>query len=167
MWASGMESVPHVASREDSPGVVVMPPAVLLTCLLLGGVLEWLLPPDGLGAHIAVFLAGAVLAVAGFAFMMWGHGRFKALEVSVVTVRPASLLVTGGAYLFSRNPMYIGILALFAGVAMCVESAWLCAALLVFFLYLSLYVIPREEAYLSRRFGSEYADYCKQVRRWL
>lgn len=33
--------------------------------------------------------------------------------------------------------------------------------------YFSIYVIPREEAYLKRRFGLEYADYCEKVRRWL
>jgi len=167
MWASGVESGQHVAARLDSPGVVVMPPAVLLSCLILGAVLEWFLPPEGLGAPLSVSLAGAVLAVAGFAFMMWGHGRFKALDVSVVTVRPASQLVTGGAYRRSRNPMYTGMIATYAGVAMCVAGVWLCATLILFFLYLSLYVIPREEAYLVRRFGSEYADYCKRVRRWL
>jgi protein-S-isoprenylcysteine O-methyltransferase Ste14 len=34
-------------------------------------------------------------------------------------------------------------------------------------LYLSLYVIPCEEAYMERVFGEEYSAYCRRVRRWL
>ena len=99
--------------------------------------------------------------------MMWGHGQFKALGVNVKTVLPASHLVADGAYRFSRNPMYVGFIAMLAGLGIAVASVWLCAMCLPFFAYFSLYVIPREEAYLARRFGAEYAAYRAKVRRWL
>jgi protein-S-isoprenylcysteine O-methyltransferase Ste14 len=39
-------------------------------------------------------------------------------------------------------------------------------AALPLFLYLSLYVIPREEAYMERVFGDRYRAYRTRVRRW-
>ena len=152
---------------EDSPGVVVMPPAVFLAALLGGGALEYLLPPAALHAPMALRVAGIAVAVAGFAFMMWGHGRFRKLGVNVVTVRPASRLVTDGAHRLSRNPMYVGLLTLLAGIGLATASVWLGGMVVPLLAYFRFYVIPREEAYLARRFGPEYADYRRQVRRWL
>jgi len=37
----------------------------------------------------------------------------------------------------------------------------------VLFVLLNRCVVPREEAILSRRFGTEYMAYCRRVRRWL
>ncbi len=41
------------------------------------------------------------------------------------------------------------------------------AAYLPLGLYLSRYVIPREEAYMQRKYGEAYRDYSRQVRRWV
>ena len=153
--------------REDSPGVVIMPPAIVLALALTGIALETTLPPDRGRDMPALVWSGIVLAALGFAFMMWGHGRFKALGVNVVTVLPASRLVTGGANRFSRNPMYVGFVAMLLGVGLALASVGFCAMTVPLVFYFSVYAIPREEAYLKRRFGLEYADYCEKVRRWL
>lgn len=144
-----------------------MPPAVFLTCLAIGLLLEWLLPLFQHAFSVAGLAIGTGLFAAGFAFMMWGHGRFKALGVNVKTILPAAQLVTGGAYRLSRNPMYVGFVTMLAGLGIALPGVWLCAMCLPFFSYFNWYVIPREEAYLSRRFAQEYAEYCGKTRRWL
>ncbi len=152
----------------DSPGVVVMPPAILLLCLVAGTLLMLIIPSPFLAAYAKLRLAaGAALSLSGFAFMMWAHGLFTRLGVNVKTVCPASQLVARGAYAYSRNPMYVGMLAMLAGIGFICGDMGMIAMCLPMFAYLSLYAIPREEAYLGRRFGTEYAAYRGKVRRWL
>jgi len=99
--------------------------------------------------------------------MMWGHGRFQSLGVNVPSNMPASQLVTDGAHKYSRNPMYVGFISILLGLGIAAGSVWMIASALPMALYLSLYVIPREEAYLVRAFGDKYSTYRKSVRRWI
>ena len=154
--------------KPDSPAVNIMPPMVFYGCLLLGGVLEFFAPPEipvlsrlmGLGM-------GIVLGGGGFIFMTIAHETFKRLGTNVPTNLPATTFVVQGAYNISRNPMYVGGSAFFLGIGIAIGSLWMMAAYIPLGLYLSLYVIPREEAYMQRTFKDNYRNYCKEVRRWL
>jgi protein-S-isoprenylcysteine O-methyltransferase Ste14 len=53
------------------------------------------------------------------------------------------------------------------GLAAWTNDLWLIATLLVAIALMSTVVIPREEKYLERKFGSEYLDYKAKVRRWI
>ena len=44
---------------------------------------------------------------------------------------------------------------------------WLIATLIAAVALMISLVIPREEWYLERRFGADYVDYKRSVRRWL
>jgi protein-S-isoprenylcysteine O-methyltransferase Ste14 len=153
---------------QDSPSVNLMPPAVFSACLILGGILEFLFPTKLplLSSYMRVTV-GLAVAGAGFAFMMAAHELFKRIGTHVPTNLPASTLVVRGAYRFSRNPMYVGGSAFFLGIGLMVGSWWMLAAYLPLGLYLALYVIPREEAYMTRVFGDQYRAYCRNVRRWI
>jgi protein-S-isoprenylcysteine O-methyltransferase Ste14 len=74
-------------------------------------------------------------------------------------------LKTGGLYRFSRNPMYLGFLMLNLGGM--IKVATPLAILLG--LYCSLVyhlIIIREEKFLEERFGRDYLDYMRKVRRY-
>ena len=152
---------------DDSPGIVIMPPKVFLALLLVGIALEFLISGNSFCPPILALVAGIAITALGFAFMMWGHERFHASEINVKTNLPTSKLVMRGAYRVSRNPMYVGFVAMLAGIGVAAASVWICAMVIPFFLYFQLYVIPREESYLLRRFGPAYVDYKKKVGRWL
>jgi protein-S-isoprenylcysteine O-methyltransferase Ste14 len=76
-------------------------------------------------------------------------------------------LVTRGPFRVTRNPIYLGLLIVAAGVALTSGSAWAWLAVAALFGVLDRLVIAKEEAYLLTRFGKAYADYMARVRRWM
>jgi len=81
--------------------------------------------------------------------------------------RPSSTLVTGGIHGWSRNPIYVGMFLLYAGIGLVVRSPWILILTLPLAITIRYGVVAREEAYLERRFGDAYRDYKTRVRRWL
>ena len=109
----------------------------------------------------------AVLGLSWLLLTTWSFRRFWASGTSVVPVRPTTALVIGGPYRLTRNPMYLGFLLLYVGVACWFGLVWplLLAPVLVW--VISVSVIGREERYLTRTFGDDYRRYQAHVRRWL
>ena len=76
-------------------------------------------------------------------------------------------MIESGPYRLSRNPLYVGLLALYLAIALLASSFW---ALVLFptaaVLVLWGAILP-EERFLESRFGEPYDDYRARVRRWL
>ncbi len=70
-------------------------------------------------------------------------------------------------YRFTRNPIYCGFLLAQAGIGLLAEWLWAIALLPIVWGLLSWRVVRKEEAYLSGKFGEEYAGFRRDVRRWL
>lgn len=79
----------------------------------------------------------------------------------------AENLVTQGMFSLCRNPLYLGNMLIYAGVF--VMHGDLLVMLLGIGVYWFIYhcIIYAEENYLQNKFGSAYADYCKDVPRWI
>jgi len=107
-------------------------------------------------------LAGAGVALAASAIVL-----FRRAGTSPVPIQPTTALVAQGPYRFTRNPMYVGLAALYAGIALLVNSLWPLVLLPVVLIAIRWWVIAREEAYLERKFGDAYRAYTRRVRRWL
>ena len=108
--------------------------------------------------------AGALLAAAGLALCFAGIGGFRSIA-KVFGLDPGRL-TTGGLYRRSRNPQYLGWLLFLLGFSLTDWSPWCAAVLLVVGTCLHL-LVRIEERHLLRRFGKEYADYCREVPRYL
>jgi len=93
--------------------------------------------------------------------------QFLRSRTNALPFRPASAFVVRWPYVWTRNPMYLGMTAVTLGLALVTGRLWwlVSAALAAF--AIDRFVIPREEAYLERRFGAAYGDYRSRVRRWL
>ncbi|VAV86616.1 hypothetical protein MNBD_ALPHA06-2130, partial [hydrothermal vent metagenome] len=78
-----------------------------------------------------------------------------------------SELLVFGPYKFSRNPMYAGMALIYLGVVLILGSGLGLVLMLPLIWIMNRYVIAGEEAYLSRKFGSDYVEYQNKVRRWL
>lgn len=122
------------------------------------------LPADG---RVLAWWAGGVLVLAGLAVAQWHARLFKRIGTNINTFGEPGTLTTAGLFAHTRNPMYLGMLLALAGVALALGtlSPWL--LVLQFFVLAQCWYIPLEERKLAARFGRQYADYCRDVRRWL
>jgi protein-S-isoprenylcysteine O-methyltransferase Ste14 len=75
-------------------------------------------------------------------------------------------LVTGGPYVWTRNPMYLGHLVFLAGLALTLHSelAAVITAASAWFFHVR---VKRDEKRLRELFGEAYAEYCRRVKRWV
>ena len=76
-----------------------------------------------------------------------------------------NLLVTTGPFLYTRNPIYVGLSLMALGASLGVRSI-LTPLVILFFIHLKR-MVATEEQLLLKHFGSRYRDYRKQVPRFL
>jgi protein-S-isoprenylcysteine O-methyltransferase Ste14 len=145
---------------------VVRPPVVVLASLLLGAVLTVAWPFPFLPHALRLPVGGLLVAMAG-ALFSYSITQFRRAGTPVPGNKPTTAIVRTGPYRFSRNPIYLAFFALHLGLAILVNSSWLVATLIATVAIIAVVVVPREERYLTGRFGAEYLEYKASVRRWL
>ena len=156
-----------VRSDDDSARVTFPPPFIYLGLLLLGLLADWLLGLE-LPLDWPVRIAGLVLlGGAGLAVGLPANERFRRVGTDVRPWKSSSAFVADGVYRFTRNPMYLGMALIYAGLAMTFASVAGLALLPVLLLIVQTQVIAREERYLEGKFGEDYRRYKASVRRWL
>jgi len=152
--------------EEDRPGVPIAPPLLFVVPILASLAFEWLVPTSF--AHGASrWTLGALIFVAGIALNVGGFVTQKRAGTDPIPFNPTTRIVAHGFYRFSRNPMYLGFALCTFGLAILVDSAWMLLALPIGLVLVDRIVITREERYLERKFGDEYLNYKRRVRRWL
>lgn len=72
-------------------------------------------------------------------------------------------LATGGPYVYTRNPLYLGSLLMGLGFAIAGGSWLLGVAFLALFLLIYWPVMVREEDFLRQKFGEIYGRYAESV----
>jgi hypothetical protein len=75
-------------------------------------------------------------------------------------------LVIAGIYAHSRNPMYVGNFLITIGLGVAYGSPWVYAAVIPFFSFVYYSIVLAEEAYLGKKFGLAYDEYCGTVPRF-
>jgi protein-S-isoprenylcysteine O-methyltransferase Ste14 len=99
--------------------------------------------------------------------MMIAWAQFRQQQVAICPTEPTAKLITSGAYRFTRNPMYFGVMMMLGGLAFWFGTLPFVLAALAFFLVINLVFCPYEEQKLATNFGDDYRDYCQRVSRWL
>jgi protein-S-isoprenylcysteine O-methyltransferase Ste14 len=111
------------------------------------------------------FYPGIVLMVGGIAFRQWAIavlGRFFSMAVRV---QKNQTVVDTGPYRYVRHPSYTGLLTIFVGLGLALQS-W--GAVLVLALIFSIvwgYRIRVEERSLIAQLGEAYASYSRRTKR--
>src|SRR5687767_15833965 len=145
------------------------PPLLFLAALVLGFALDRLLPLPLTHPELTSigWTAGGALIALGVAIMAAGIRNFSRADTPVPSNQAVRALVTTGIHGWSRNPIYVGMLLLYAGIGIAARSPWVLILALPLIIILRYGVIAREETYLESRFGDAYRDYKARVRRWL
>jgi protein-S-isoprenylcysteine O-methyltransferase Ste14 len=123
--------------------------------------------PHGSVGILTVAL-GAVLLIVGFVLFIASLRRF-AVEGrgTLAPWDPPRRLVVRGPYRFVRNPMISGVIFLLFGEAAMLRSRPHAMWAATFFAINIIYIPLLEEPMLEMRFGDEYRQYCRHVRRFI
>ncbi len=169
---------PNLARGRGIPRSVIVPLGLFLWLVampLAHGVvpwaLSWLAPRHGWteGYPGTWNWLGLIPIAAGTAVLIWifasGLARVRELPERM-TILPPSFLITYGPYAYTRNPLYLGEMALWLGWAILFGSPVVLLAIVVLAVWINL-VVPWEERVLARQFGETYRQYQARVPRWL
>jgi protein-S-isoprenylcysteine O-methyltransferase Ste14 len=110
---------------------------------------------------------GGVLVVA---FVLWNGSALWLLARHRTALLPGGstrVILDRGPFRLSRNPLYVGLIALDVALALLWPSFWALVLTPVGVAALWWGAIAPEERYLSAKFGAEYDAYRARVRRWL
>jgi len=155
-----------VSAERDAPGVVAPPPLIYAGGIAVGLGLDAVLPSASLPRLLRTSL-GWVLVVAGVVLLASFLAAFRRARTPVDPREATTTVVTSGPYRLSRNPAYLGMTLIYAGIAVLSQALWAFLALIVTLVVVDRGVIAREERYLERKFGAEYLRYKARTRRWL
>ena len=167
-----MTSISQQGSNTEIAGVIARPPVLFLAALVLGFGLDHLLRlpspvfSTGLAHWISAINAGFLIFI-GITIFVAGIRNFSSAATPVQGTKPTRALVTTGIHGWSRNPIYLGMFLVYAGIGIVVRSPWILILVMPLAIIMRYGVIDREEAYLERRFGDAYRDYKVRVERWL
>ena len=158
-----------MTDQTETVNLRVYPPLASVIAPAVALLLEWLmplgvLPPLFSGWALAV---GVALMALSFVLAAAGARAFKAASTNIDPHKPALVLVETGPYRFTRNPMYLGMVVLQAGLALTFSLDWGLVIAPVLWAALHFGTVLPEEAYLSARFGQPYRDYLARSRRWV
>lgn len=155
---------------KDSPGVFFPPPLIYAAFFLLSFLLQgfFTIKRAFFFHSIAANIIGIIIIILGqIVFGIPALRQFFKTKNTVVLIKPANSLQTTGIYSYSRNPMYVGLLFTYLGMAFIFGNWWTLILLPLLIVLITYRVILPEERYLTRAFGDAYTNYQKKVRRWI
>jgi len=156
--------------------------ALLKVILILPGtalvyvpaLLVWLTRGTGFAAHYPPgstlqWLAALPFAAAGLALMIWTMQLFASQGGGGTPApwQPVENFIVSGPYRHVRNPMIIGVNLFLTAEALLLGSWPIFAWMVAFVIVNTIYFALSEEPQLEKRFGQPYADYKRNVPRWL
>jgi protein-S-isoprenylcysteine O-methyltransferase Ste14 len=127
-----------MADKPDTAGVIAPPPLIALAAIVLGLLLDRLMPAYVLTVLLSPaerIVIGTILMAAGATLGVSAIRAFTRADTYVEPWKPSTALVTRDVFGWLRNPMYVG-------------------------------AIKREERYLEAKFGEAYRAYRLKVRRY-
>jgi protein-S-isoprenylcysteine O-methyltransferase Ste14 len=149
------------------PTAVPWPPVLFAAGIALAGLMGRVLPLpwpglDDVGARIV----GLAFGAAGLALIAWGSLTLYRAGTTVMPNKRVDRMVTNGAFGFRRNPIYMGEVLVFLGLAELTHNIWFAIAAPLFAIAIQVLAILPEERHLEERFGQAYLDYKERTRRW-
>ncbi|MBS1536948.1 MAG: isoprenylcysteine carboxylmethyltransferase family protein [Bacteroidetes bacterium] len=154
--------------KKDSPGVYPPPPLFYVVIFFISILLQNYIsiPRDFFEGNISHYLVPIFIGLGVISVIPALITFFKSKN-TLVTILPAKSLQTKGIYSISRNPMYLGLLFIYIGIALFKGNWWTFILIPLVIFVINQLVIIKEERYLERAFGQEFLEYKNKVRRWI
>ena len=150
----------------DNPGVVAPPPLIYAAGLVVGLLVNRGYPvsflPRALNRALGLLLVGGGLVIGASAIY-----TIRSAGSNENPYRPATTVVAGGPFHYTRNPMYVGFALIYAGISVRANALPPLLLLPGVLHLVDRGVVEREERYLEGKFGEEYLRYKARVRRWI
>ena len=157
----------QAGSGEGGAKVRLPPPAIYVAFLLLGWGLLYAAALPVPGPRYVSLAAGVLIVLAGFWLIAGAIKLFRRTGQEPAPWKPTPELVLSGAYRFTRNPMYLGLTCIQAGLGLAVNNLWITVLAPFSLLAVHFLAVVPEERYLTEKFGESYRAYLSKVRRYL
>ena len=105
-------------------------------------------------------VAGVVFAI-GLGIRIWSQQHLH------YRLQAKTILTTTGPYVLARNPIYIANTLICLALTVASEKLWLLPITLLNCCLVFHFVVQHEERVLANAYGDKYAEFQKQVPRWL
>jgi len=140
-------------------------PVLLLLTILLIVLLHLVAPLAKLGAWPWRVAGGFLLVIGVLLNLATDRALIKA-DTPVSPNARTTTLIEDGVFARRRNPMYLGMLAIIAGLGLLLGSFSPLLVLPVFAVFIQVRFVRAEEAKLAVAFGGQWQAYASRVRRW-
>jgi len=110
-------------------------------------------------------LFGLIPLACGIAVNLAADRAFHQAGTTVKPFEESTVLVTGGVYRISRNPMYLGFVLILTAIAILLGLATPWIVVPLFAVLMDRLFIAAEERMLEARFGPAWKEYKSGVRR--
>jgi protein-S-isoprenylcysteine O-methyltransferase Ste14 len=168
-WWPSASGATMFGVQRGSEGTVAFrlwPPVAIGGPLVAGwlATLLWGDPVDLGGWRLAL---GWVLVLLFAIWNGWSLWLFRRHDTGLLPGQETHAMIEEGPFRLSRNPLYVGLLGLYVGLALLAPTFWGLVLFPAAVLLVLWGAIRPEERYLHERFGATYDDYARRVRRWL
>jgi protein-S-isoprenylcysteine O-methyltransferase Ste14 len=144
----------------------IMPTTYLLIGIVAMVAIHFLFPA-AIVIPVLWNLLGVIPLTLGVAINLVADGAFHKANTTVKPFEESSVLVTGGVFRISRNPMYLGFVLILVGIAVLLRSLTPYLVPVVFAVMIDRLYISVEERMLAERFGAAWQAYKRSTGRWL
>jgi protein-S-isoprenylcysteine O-methyltransferase Ste14 len=142
------------------------PPAIPIMALLLSWGMGRLWPVDVDWPAWSRWVGG-VLVFTPPLLVLSAALTFRRHQTAINPLGRVTTIVSSGPFRYTRNPMYLSLLVIYAGGMLAFRLPWAAILFIPVFLALHFGVIIPEERHLDTAFGEPYRSYRQRVRRWL
>ena len=146
---------------------IVPPPLIFFALFFFGIILHFFIPSTIKiqSAFVRIFVGLTTIGCSGI-IALQSFKIMRRYETDITFKRPTTTLIVEGPFRFTRNPLYVSLLLLYAGIGVLINSLWFVPLFFILFIYLRK-VIQREERCLEDTYAEEFLKFKNSVRRWL
>ena len=142
---------------------ITFPPVILLASIVLQIILLFSFP---ISVDLSSLL-GLILILSGISLVFVSFRFMRKMKTTFIPDGTPEVLISSGPFKFSRNPIYLGMLAILVGVAFLMSSLSAIIIAFVFGIIINFTWIAHEEKKLHELFSEDWENYSSKVRRWI